>query len=234
MLQKVLLVLSLLLVGALLLPATVVAGPPAETKCDDGRDNDKDGLVDCDDVTDCEFAPACGGGTPTGIYARWVHEMTEDPAGRPCVLAVDHGDSGVYACGVSQPVWIDLSGWLIDPPKGGVQALCPEFMHDHDLVPDGGYLLSWEGSCETQACEVDIAIKFLDPQEVCNHTLGDVILTATATVGPTGTVDPFVSDDLTIVPGHIDTVVRYPDRKRVVSRCHFDSPAELETRNAPF
>jgi hypothetical protein len=36
------------------------AGPPAEV-CDDGQDNDSDGLTDCED-SDCVGDPACSGG----------------------------------------------------------------------------------------------------------------------------------------------------------------------------
>jgi hypothetical protein len=41
--------------------ATCHPGPPpsAEAICDDGRDNDDDGLVDCDDTDDCGTDPTC-------------------------------------------------------------------------------------------------------------------------------------------------------------------------------
>ena len=29
--------------------------------CDDGNDDDQDGLIDCDDESDCWFEPTCGG-----------------------------------------------------------------------------------------------------------------------------------------------------------------------------
>ena len=40
-------------------------GGKAETKCDDGRDNDRDGLTDCADP-ECYNIGNCGGGIGTG------------------------------------------------------------------------------------------------------------------------------------------------------------------------
>jgi len=45
-------------------PAPAAQPPPAPAQeseiCDDGRDNDGDGLVDCKDVIDCGKSPGCG------------------------------------------------------------------------------------------------------------------------------------------------------------------------------
>lgn len=46
--------------GVLALPGSALAAPRPETKCSDGRDNDKDGLIDCCDP-DCCDDTACGG-----------------------------------------------------------------------------------------------------------------------------------------------------------------------------
>ena len=52
-----------ILLGALAIyvAGPLAAAPPSESKCDDGRDNDRDGLVDMDDP-DCQDGGGSGGG----------------------------------------------------------------------------------------------------------------------------------------------------------------------------
>ena len=64
---------------------TVSAAPPFENKCDDGKDNDGDGAIDCAD-SDCTADPACQTCTPT-----------EDPE-VSCTDGVDNDCNGSTDC----------------------------------------------------------------------------------------------------------------------------------------
>ena len=54
-------VLQLVLEGVEGAPAGLEIWSVEELVCDDGNDEDQDGLIDCDDEMDCWFEPTCGG-----------------------------------------------------------------------------------------------------------------------------------------------------------------------------
>ena len=54
-------VLQLVLEGVEGAPAGLEIWSVEELVCDDGNDEDQDGLIDCDDEIDCWFEPTCGG-----------------------------------------------------------------------------------------------------------------------------------------------------------------------------
>ena len=54
-------VLQLVLEGVEGAPAGLEIWSVEELVCDDGNDEDQDGLIDCDDEVDCWFEPTCGG-----------------------------------------------------------------------------------------------------------------------------------------------------------------------------
>ncbi len=75
--KKVLLILCTLSLVFDFGVTSVYAGPEADArKCDNGRDDDRDGLIDCADP-DCD--PFCGGGcTPTGVSETICNGVDDD------------------------------------------------------------------------------------------------------------------------------------------------------------
>lgn len=77
--------------------STAYAGPTEDTqaRCSDGRDNDKDGDVDCDDQ-DCIDGGFCGGCTPTGTPETICNGIDDD-----CDESIDEDwTSSPTNCGV--------------------------------------------------------------------------------------------------------------------------------------
>ncbi|UCF37304.1 MAG: hypothetical protein JSU96_00025, partial [Acidobacteriota bacterium] len=80
--QKLLLLTALCLaIGLVTMP--VEAGKTKVEICDNGRDDDRDGYVDCDDA-DCSQSPACAGGCV--------------PTAETCGDGVDNDCDGVTDC----------------------------------------------------------------------------------------------------------------------------------------
>lgn len=71
------------------------APPGPETDCDDGRDDDGDGKVDCDD-TDCDGASAC-------VVECWDDDLGE-ALGASVASGAGSGDDGEGSCGGSNSV----------------------------------------------------------------------------------------------------------------------------------
>jgi len=87
---------------ALTVPDDAYAIPP-ETKCDDGKDNDKDGDIDCAD-TDCAGDPVCGGG------AVEICDNNVDDDGDNLIDCADPDCTTDPACAVSTAPILDPIG----------------------------------------------------------------------------------------------------------------------------
>lgn len=236
----------LAVLGFFLLPSVGLGIPPKPKVevCNDGRDNDHNGLTDCADPV-CVDDPACTGegSPPAQMTATWVFTGGSGTDGIEggdalCTLTSDNASNGTYACNLEGGAsWnFHLSDKVASPPRGGIQDLCATFskQKDNTAVSTDPYVLSWDSSCETDTCQVSIAVDFPDGAfELQGATLGAVSVFATASVAPTGTMSPFATETppLIVHPSHVDVDLREYGKGRTIARCRYEdgNGAELQT-----
>jgi hypothetical protein len=78
--------------------AIVTVSQPSPENCDDGLDNDQDGLTDCQDLFDCELDPACVSSDPV------IDTTSCDGVG---VVNVTGSGFGVYTAGTSSVTYVE-------------------------------------------------------------------------------------------------------------------------------
>ena len=147
-------------------------GPKPESKCSDGKDNDKDGDTDCADG-DCDGDPVCAGCTPNE-----TPEMTcDDTADNDCDGDTDCDDSdcaGDPACTTCMPVPEICTNLIDDDCDGNTDC------DDGDCAGDPACLIPCgdDGSCDVgencEDCPMDCVDYFCgnglcEPGEDCTN-----------------------------------------------------------------
>ena len=132
------------------------AAPPQkiETRCDDGRDNDRDGVIDCAD-SDCSNDPVCQACTPSGVPESICNGVDDD-----CDTLIDEDYvETATSCGVGECVESGLlvcqSGSEIDTCSSGLPPEDPELSCDDTLDNDcDGLTDSGDSDCPVTSAEV--------------------------------------------------------------------------------
>jgi hypothetical protein len=165
--------------------------------CDDGRDNDCDELVDCDDDDDCALHPACAstndvcagaidvsrGGTFLGTTRGYEDDYQPIPDGAEC--AGGAGPDGVFYFVTREPLAVSLDTFgsdfdtvlyvRADDCERGLQVGCNDdtdgFQSEvfFDILPPGVHYVFVDGYGDSSEGSYELHVWFGDPGgEVCD------------------------------------------------------------------